>query len=224
MCCFLLLTHSPGEYCFLAEGSTRVTSPSLRVFLLGRFEVIHGEQSVRASAWTRRKAATLLQRLAYERRLLKEQAIELLWPEGDPLSSANNLYRTVHALRQTLDTALGAGVAEAIFTFHDGMFTLADGVWVDAAEFESLAHSKDRADLLAALRLYTSDFLPEDRYAEWTLVPRAALSRQHREVRLSLAAYAREAREYNDAITLLTPLLTHDPADEVAHRELMTLC
>ncbi|HEY7350781.1 MAG TPA: AAA family ATPase [Ktedonobacterales bacterium] len=176
-----------------------------------------------ASAWTRRKAATLLQRLAAEQRLLKEQAIELLWPEGDPLAGANNLYRTVHALRQTLDTALGAGTAEALFTFHDGVFVLADGVWIDAAVFESLAHSRDRADLIAALRLYTGDFLPEDRYAEWTLIPRAALSRQHREVRLGLAAYAREAREYSDAITLLTPLLTRDPADEVVHRELMGL-
>ena len=200
-----------------------MTSPALRVFLLGRFEVTRGERSLHASAWTRRKAATLLQRIAVERRLLKEQAIELLWPEGDPLSGANNLYRTVHALRQTLDAELGAGSAEALFTFQDGIFILAGGVWVDVAAFETLAHSKDRTDLIAALHLYTGDFLPEDRYAEWTLAPRAALSRQHREVRLGLATYACEAREYSDTIALLTPLLTQDPADELVHRELMRL-
>jgi DNA-binding SARP family transcriptional activator len=207
----------------LAGGSSRVTSPAPCIFLLGRFEITRGEQSLRASAWTRRKAATLLQRLAAERRILKEQAIELLWPEGDPLAAANNLYRTVHALRQTLDTELGAGAAGTIFTFHDGIFMLAEGVWVDVAAFESLAGSRERADLTAALRLYTGDFLPEDRYAEWTLIPRAALSRQHREVRLRLAAYARESREYSDAIALLTPLLARDLADELVHRELMEL-
>ncbi len=200
-----------------------MTSPSLCVFLLGRFEVTREERSLGASAWTRRKAATLLQLLAIKRRLLKEQAIEVLWPEGDPLACANNLYRTVHTLRQTLDTALGAGTAEALFTFHDGVFVLTDGVWVDAAAFESLARSRDRTNLIAALRLYTGDLLPEERYTEWTLIPRAALSRQHREVCLGLAAYARQAREYSDAITLLTPLLTRDPADEIVHRELMEL-
>jgi DNA-binding SARP family transcriptional activator/DNA polymerase III delta prime subunit len=200
-----------------------VTPPALCIFLLGRFEVTRGERRLRASAWTRRKAARLLQRLAVERRLLKEQAIELLWPESDPLSGANNLYRTVHNLRQTLDFTLGAGTAETLFTFQDSIFLLADGVWVDVAAFETLARSTDRADLTEALRLYMGDFLPEERYAEWTQMPRAALSRQHRELCLSLASSAREERAYNDAITLLTPLLTRDPADELVHRELMRL-
>ena len=196
---------------------------SLCIFLLGRFEVKRGERLLHAAAWTRHKAAALLQRLAFERRLLKEQAIEFLWPEHDPSTGANNLYRTLHALRQTLDMELGTGATEATFAFHDGVLTLADNVWVDAAAFESLAQSNDQADLIAALRLYTGDFLPDERYAEWTLVPRAALSRKLREVHLRLAAQAREAQTYHEAIPLLTPLLTHDPADEVVHRELMAL-
>src|SRR6266568_1104600 len=196
---------------------------SVCIFLLGRFEVTRGERLLHASTWTRRKAAALLQRLAFERRLLKEQAIEFLWPEHDPTTGANNLYRTLHALRQTLDMELGAGATEATFAFHDGVLTLADNVWVDVAAFESLAQSNDQADLIRALRRYTGDFLPDERYAEWTLVPRAALTRKLREVRLRLATQAREEQRYHEAITLLTPLLTHDPADEVVHRELMTL-
>ena len=71
------------------------------IFLLGRFEVTRGDRVLHASTWTRRKAAALLQRLAVERRLLKEQAIEFLWPEHDPTTGANNLYRTLHqGLRQ----------------------------------------------------------------------------------------------------------------------------
>jgi DNA-binding SARP family transcriptional activator len=200
-----------------------VPARSLCIFLLGRFEVTQGERFLHAPAWTRRKAAALLQRLAFERRLLKEQAIEFLWPEQDPTTGANNLYRTLHALRQTLDTALGTGTAEAMFAFHDGVLTLVDNVWVDVAAFEALAQSKDQADLISALHLYKGDFLPDERYAEWTLVPRAALFRQQREVRLRLTSLAREEQRYNEAINLLTPLLTHDPADEVVHRELMTL-
>jgi DNA-binding SARP family transcriptional activator len=196
---------------------------SLRIFLLGRFEVTRGERLLNAPGWTRRKAAALLQRLAFERRLLKEQAIEFLWPEHDPSTGANNLYSTLHTLRQTLDTELGTGAAEAMFAFHDGILTLADDVWVDVADFKSLTQSNDRADLNAALLLYIGDFLPDERYAEWTLVPREALFRKLREVRLRLASQDREAQMYHEAITLLTPLLAHDPADELVHRELMTL-
>src|SRR3954468_24647995 len=98
----------------------------LCIFLLGRFEVTWGERRLPTSAWTRRKAAALLQCLAFERRLLKDQAIEFLWPEHDPTNGANNLYRTLHALRQTLDMELGTGTAEATFSFRDGVLTLAD--------------------------------------------------------------------------------------------------
>src|SRR5229473_2338022 len=199
------------------------SSSSIRIFLLGRFEVTRGERILQASSWTRRKAAALLQRLALERRLLKEQAIEFLWPEIDPTSGANNLYRTLHTLRQTLDTALGPGTAEATLLFQDGVFTLTDTVWVDVAAFESLLQSGDLSALISALQLYTGDLLPDDRYAEWTLSSRERLRRGQREARLTLAAHACDAREYSRAISLITPLLAQDPADELVHRELMQL-
>jgi DNA-binding SARP family transcriptional activator len=198
-----------------------IPSSSIHIFLLGRFEVTRGERRLQVSAWTRRKAASLLQRVALERRLLKEQAIEFLWPEADPSSGANNLYRALHTLRQTLDMALGPGTAEATLVFQDGVFTLRDAVWVDVSSFHSLVQAGDPASLTAALHLYTGDLLPDDRYAEWTLVPRDTLRGLQREARLTLAAQACEAREYSRAISLLTPLLAQDPADELVSRELM---
>jgi len=155
-----------------------IPSSSIHIFLLGRFEVTRGERRLQVSAWTRRKAAALLQRIALEQRLLKEQAIEFLWPEVDASSGANNLYRTLHTLRQTLDTALGPGTAEATLVFQDGVFALRDAVRADVTAFHSLVQAGDPASLTAALRLYTGDLLPDDRYAEWTLVSRDTLRRQ----------------------------------------------
>ena len=198
-----------------------IPSSSIHIFLLGRFEVARGERILQASAWTRRKAAALLQRLALERRLLKEQAIEFLWPEVDPNSGANSLYRTLHTLRQTLDTALGPGTSEATMAFQDGVFTLMEAVWVDVTAFHSLVQAGDPTSLTAALHLYTGALLPDDLYAEWTLVPRDTLRREQREARLTLAALARDTHEYSRAVALLTPLLAQDPADEPVHRELM---
>jgi DNA-binding SARP family transcriptional activator len=199
----------------------------VRIYLLGRFEVMRGEKTLQASDWPRRKAAALLQRLALSGRLLKDEAIDYLWPDSDPASGANNLYRTLHALRQTLDRALGPGAAEATFAFEDGTLTLNNSVWVDAVEFEQQARSAisspaaSISDLESALRLYPGDLLPDELYADWAAAPREALRKLQREGQLALARRCREARDFHRAIATLTPLLARDRADEATHRELM---
>jgi predicted ATPase/DNA-binding SARP family transcriptional activator len=201
-----------------------------RIKLLGPFEVQRGARALLAEDWPRKKAAALLKRLAFERRMLKDQAIEFLWPEASFVSAANNLYKTLHALRRNVDQFLGEGAAEAILRFEDGVLSLAPEVWVDVQEFERLCAAsaassaeQRRADLEEALSLYQDDLLPDDRYEEWTQLPRQELYSQQRVARLSLAAYRRDILEYSSAIALLKPLLSHDPADEPVHRELMRL-
>jgi DNA-binding SARP family transcriptional activator len=188
--------------------------------------VVRGEAVLHAADWPRRKAAALLQRLALQRQLLKEEAIDFLWPEADPASGANNLYRTLHALRQTVDRALGAGTAEATLSFADGVLALTDSVWVDALEFEALAQSGQEPAggpfaWQQALDLYAGDLLPSDLYAEWTLGPREHLRQLCRQASLGLAAHYRQARDAPRAISTLMPWLARDKADEVIHRELM---
>jgi DNA-binding SARP family transcriptional activator len=214
---------------------------TIRIFLLGRFEAVRGEKVLRAPDWPRRKAAALLQRLVLSRRLLRDEAIDFLWPDADSTSGANNLYRTLHALRQTLDAALGPGTAEAAFTFADGTLTLIDSVWVDAHEFEqqtqtallnlqsSGKHLQNAAQdnspissLESALELYAGDLLPDDVYTDWLAAPRESLRRLHREAQLKLAVHYRDASDdCARALALLAPLVARDRADEVVHRELM---
>jgi len=202
----------------------------IRIYVLGGFTIRRGKALLEQDAWSRRKAAGLLQRLALERRLHREQAIESLWPERDPDSGANNLYRTLYALRRTLDRALGSDTADQVFTFKKGILRLDESVWVDADEFERLcsqaldAPSAERRDLLVqAVDHYAGELLPDERYAEWTLEWRRRLQRRYRAVCLSLAIEEREAGEYDRAAALLTPLLADEPADEPLHRELMRI-
>jgi predicted ATPase/DNA-binding SARP family transcriptional activator len=210
----------------------------IHLFLLGGFEVRRGEAVVGNADWHRRKAAQLLQRLALERRLLREQAIEFLWPRWDPDLGANNLYRTLYALRRTLDEALGEGAAEAAFTFKAGVLTLGESVWVDVEAFErtvsrtagrTALQARDappeeaRRDLERALALYGGDLLPDELYADWTLPWRARLRRHYRRACLSLATLYRRSGEFDRAAELLTPLLASEPADEPVHRELMRI-
>lgn len=212
----------------MEAGTVTAHESPIRIFTLGRFEVRRGDWVLPNDDWSRRKAAALLQRLAVERRLHKEQAIEFLWPNSDPDAGANNLYRTIYALRQTLDSSLGDGTAEATFTFQQGILSLAESAWVDAHEFEKLCSQAStnppdnvRSVLERALELYEGELLPDELYAEWTFTHRDRLRRSYREASLTLAEHRREAGEYEHAIERLTPFLTDDPADEPIHRELM---
>jgi predicted ATPase/DNA-binding SARP family transcriptional activator len=202
----------------------------VHVYLFGSLEVAQGDRLLRPEGWARRKAATLFARLSYERRLHKEQAIDFLWPESRLPAGANNLYRTLHALRQSLDAALGPESAAAVFSFSDGILRLDDSVWVDVAAFERLAvpvpgdSPRQRIGRLEeALSLYRADFLADDPYAEWTLAPRERLYRQQRDLRLVLASHLAASNSFPEAIALLGPLLNRDPADEQVHRDLMRL-
>jgi len=201
---------------------------SIRIFMLGRFEISRGDRVLDNADWSRRKAASLLQRLAIGRQLHKEQAIEFLWPESNPDAGANNLYRTIYALRQTLDNELGEGTAEATFAFQKGILSLQDDVWVDVHAFKHLCSqaatgegARDRSILEKALELYEDDLLPDERYAEWTFTHRDQLRRYYRETILALASHLGEASEYGGAIELLSSFLADEPADEPVHRELI---
>ena len=126
---------------------------SVSIHLLGRFEIIREGRQLRADEWTRRKAAALLKYLAIHKRLIKDQAIDLFWSESDLETGANNLYRTLHELRKTLNKSLGQGTDQAVFQFEDGVLSLNDSVWVDAAEFERLCsiHAKPSTEQIESL-------------------------------------------------------------------------
>jgi len=195
--------------------------------LLGRFEIVREGRKLRADEWSRRKAAALIKYLAIQKRLVKDQAIDLFWPDSDLDSGSNNLYRTLHELRQTLSESLGDDTAEQLFRFEDGILSLNESVWIDVTEFERLSSAKTKsqneriASLEDAIALYQGDLLPDDLYAEWALTLREALRRQYRDASVALAALYRDAHQYDRIFPLLSPLLAYDKADEPVHRELM---
>ena len=182
-----------------------------------------GDRRIRMGDWTRRKAAVLLQRLALERRLVKDKAIDFLWPDKELAAGSNNLYRTVHALRQTLNKGLGPDSADTVFSFADGILALDENVWVDVQEFEELSSKQNAStdELQRALELYKSELLADDPYSDWLQLPREALSRLYRRASIDLASRYGEQQEFERAVTLMRPLLKNDPADEVVHRELI---
>src|SRR6184192_732189 len=113
---------------------------SLEIHLLGLFRVVVNGRTVTEREFTRRKPKQLIKLLALQpnHQLHREQAMELLWPDSDPESAANNLHKAIHMARHALEPSLEA-VAESHFILTQGQRILlhAPGKFcVDVDEFE----------------------------------------------------------------------------------------
>ena len=146
--------------------------------LLGGFAAEAGGSPVPDSAWRLRKARELVKLLALAdgHRLHREQAMDVLWPERDPGSAANNLNQAVHAARK----ALGAEAIE----LQDGLLRLDADLDVEAFELAVTDARRDRtaAACERALALYGGELLPENRYDDWAELERGRLAAIHEEL------------------------------------------
>lgn len=204
----------------------------LRIHLLARFLVERDGVPIPDSEWTRRKTRALLKLLALrpDHRLHREQAMELLWPDLDPVAARDNFYRNLSFLRHTLQPDIDRPAASRYVTLSDEVVVLGppSDIWIDVEVFEQMlaqarsARGAERPALLKdALALYRGDLLPEDAYEEWTIARRDSLRRAAIDALLQLASANRQRGAYDEALTALQRLLQIDPIDEQGQRELM---
>jgi len=86
----------------------------VRIWLLGGFRVSVGSsRGIGKDEWHLRKAAHLVKLLALvpNHRLHREQMMELPWPDADRRATSNNLRKTLHSARRTLDPEPAAGAS-----------------------------------------------------------------------------------------------------------------
>ena len=187
----------------------------LRVYLLGRFEVVREDAPIPVHAWRRRRPADLLKLVAIapERRITRQQVIDALWPDKDPASGANNLHRALYDLRQILG---GRWV-----DIEHGAISLRGDVWVDVDAFEGAAKQGDAAGLAQAVALYRGDLSPEERDAPWLSARRAALRDRFAAAALPLARASAAAGDAPEAVPLLRRLVEAEPGAEEPQRLLV---
>ena len=140
--------------------------------LLGGFTAAVDGKPVPETAWRLKKARELVKLLALApgHRLLREQAMDVLWRDRTPDAAANNLHQAVHVARRALD-------ADAI-KVRDGVLQLAAEVDVDRLEraAEEARSAGTAAAYRAALSLYGGELLPENRYDDWAEARRDELA------------------------------------------------
>ncbi len=216
----------------LTKGSAALAEPTssdILAHVLGGFRVVVRGRPLADAAWRRRKARQLFKALLArpQRRLTKDEAVDLFWPDSDPGAASTNLRTAVHAIRQALESVAAPG--DLVVADRDGVGLRPDlKVWVDADAFEKLAAEAHQADdplplIEQANALYAGDYLPEDLYDDWTVERREALKRAWTELQFARARADEQRGNPDGAAGTLERLLGADACDERAGQELMRL-
>ena len=120
------ISTRPGAAGLLVVPGWRMDR-AVQIRLFGAFAVRVGEEVVPEGAWRLRKAKSLVKLLALapERRVHRERATELLWPERAPEAAANNFHQALYVARRALEAA--GAEASAVLPLRDDMLALYPG-------------------------------------------------------------------------------------------------
>ena len=199
----------------------------LRVFTLGRFIVLIGDEPLVFSGKAQRKPLELLKcAIALGGRVEASDVIERLWPELEGDASRNAFDIALHRLRKLLRS-------EDALSMRDGKLVIdASQAWIDARAFELTCSSVDDTNSVIAaqtppkvlvarlLRYYTGHFLPgED--ARWLLSARERLRSKLLRALSSVGERLERQADWDDAMLLYRRAIEVDPLVEEFQRRLM---
>lgn len=169
--------------------------------VLGAFEMRCDGRTV--GPWPSRRAAELVQLLAIApgHTVVRDVAIDALWPHLTADAGAANLRKAAHHARQ----AIGHGSAivlrhQQVHLFPDADIDSDLDRFLEAARAAIADGDAEAADRAAAL--YGGDLLPSARYEEWSEQPRRQTAELHLELLRRAGRWER--------------VVEHDPTDESA--------
>jgi DNA-binding SARP family transcriptional activator len=192
----------------------------VRVFTLGRFEVLVDGVPLTFGRKTPRKPLLLLKALVAfgGQQVAVGRLLDALWPEEAGDAAHHALGLTLHRLRRLLRDADTVLVADGALSLNR------DWVWCDAQAFEQLARedaleSSDAATQVAGL--YRGDFLAEDSEAPWTASARERLRARFLHFVEAQGRALEEAGRLDDAIWLYLRGLDSEPVAERLYQGLI---
>ncbi len=211
------------------KPSKPLSSSSLEIHLLGRFEVFVDGQILSETEIKGRKARLLLKLVAHKRsfQMVRDHAMDTLWPNLDSDSAKDQLYKALHHIRKAF--AKQNKEAKEWIEITDDLIRIdpPGGITTDVKLFERAARSgtkdQDISDLERAVSLYSGEFLPMDRYAQWASMPREHYRQLYLDVLTTLAKLYENLGELAEAVEIRREALEKEPTLETAHRGLMRI-
>lgn len=213
---------------------SRHTESAVEIRAFGRFEVLLDGDVVPPAQWQSRKARDLLRILVARRGrpIPRGELCELLWPDDDPSKTGHRLSVLLSIIRGVLDPAkcypaehylvadqscIGLDVTRMRVDVEEFMADTGHGrrLWERGAEAEAYRL------LSAAVQAYRAEVFEDEPYAEWSGAIREEARAAYLGALRLLAKAGRKLGHLPAAVGYLLQLLTIDPYDEAAHRELI---
>ncbi|MGV6817956.1 MAG: AfsR/SARP family transcriptional regulator [Thiotrichales bacterium] len=208
-------------------------SDEIRIKTFGGFTISVDGDTV--SEFKNAKGRQLLKYLLVNRHriVLKEELMELLWPNHDEFSARNNLNVVVYSVRHAMRDYIGN---TKFVLFSNGGYQINPQLRIstDFDEFSALTDKAQRdsengevaiatPELERAEELYQGCFLPEDLYADWTLALREKYRENYINLLFSLDSAYQTFDEPNKRIEINKRILEIDECNEIAHLNLMKI-
>lgn len=206
----------------------------LELYFLSSFQAVQG--GIPVNGHLNGKPRQFLKVLAANgrRHVQKDALIEMLWPNGHPGAGATSLKVVAHKLRTALEPNKETGDAGSWIVQTRGTYQLNPDapIWIDVDSFRDLWRrgcalqvqgrlDEARSELTRAEELYVGDYLEEDLYEDWTIIPREELRDIHLDLLQRLAELAARDLDHAGVIRYCHKIVLADPCREDAYRMLM---
>jgi DNA-binding SARP family transcriptional activator len=200
----------------------------LKIFTLGRFELLKEEKPIPSSRKIQQKPLALLKALIAlgGKGIREEQLSDILWPEADGDDAHNSFITTQHRLRQLI------GHENAI-QHKEGRLTLDEKYcWVDVWAFERLLTEAEEQKnggsaekavpcIQKAVRLYKGAFLADEMDQSWVISTRERCRGRFIRNLTWLGRYWRDRKDWGQALASFQQGLEIDDVAEDLYQELM---
>lgn len=204
--------------------------PPLEITCFGGFEVRREDRPVRLCS--NRNGQAILRFLVAQRRHRSSMDIlmDALWREDTPEVARHKLHCAFSALRRSLNDGYTDCKGGGYLLCRDGAYELNPSIVirVDIDEFLARHRGGRQAGGSAAIvhyeaacALYKGPFLPEDLYADWSLLRREQLEKTYLLMCEALATHYLAAARPHEAAEWASRIIEVRPCDEAAFRQLM---
>ncbi|MHB8931993.1 MAG: BTAD domain-containing putative transcriptional regulator [Bellilinea sp.] len=189
-----------------------------------------GDNPVSTGEWQREKARQLFQLLVTFRGqwLLRDQIVDLLWPDLPAEASQRDFKVALNALNHVLEPARTKATPPFFIVRNENLYGLNPDarIFIDADEFEQYVKvnpgsSQELSNLHNACQLYEDDYLPELRYEDWVIPERERLRDLFLTAAGRLCQLQLDRGEWDEVIKLSNQTLARDNLWEPGYRYLM---
>lgn len=201
----------------------------LKIYTLGRFELVRGGTPVQFSGKTQQKPLALLKALIAlgGHKVSEARLTDALWPDADGYQAHRSFATTLYRLRRLLGEKDALRLAEGLLTLDPRC------CWVDAFALERLLGQAEEAEKKgrdpaqaaqgfdSAIALYRGAFLPQEIDASWALPYRERLRSEFIRAIGNHGRRLEQSGRWEEAAGRYQKAVEVDPLVEELYRRLM---